>query len=324
METSPTPFRYRLRVRYPECDGQGIVFNARYGDWTDLATTELLRAIDPGLLVPGGLDYRLRKQETEWITPARFDDVVDASVVVEAVGTTSFTIATAFARWPDEAPLARVRTVYVLVNAGTGEKLPVPDPLRARLLAGAPGRGTDHAGVGGGRVTRVVRAADRVTMPWKNGGGVTHELVKEGDGAAGFGARLSIAEVAEDGPFSRFPGVDRVIVLLDGAAFRLRRGDGLDALVDRKHAPFAFLGEDEWMCTLPGGPVRDFNVMTDRATRAAAVRPSGPGLVAGTWALALAPGRIGGVDVAAWDLVGLDGDVLAEVPTLLVTITART
>lgn len=317
------PFRHLLRARYAECDAQGIVFNARFGEWTDLATTELLRALDPRTLAPGGtetVDYRLRHQQTEWLAPAHFDDVVEATPVVEAVGTTSFTVTTTFRRLSTRDALANVRTVYVLVDTAGGKR-PVSDALRARLLAGAPDRVADHADVGaGGRVVRVVRAADRITMPWKNGGGVTHELVREREGAAGFGVRLSIAEVAADGPFSRFPGVDRVIVLLRGGGFRLLRDDGLVVAIPRPNEPFAFLGEDAWDCTLPEGPVVDFNVMTDRATCRACVAVRGPGRVEGRWALALADGRIGGVDVATWDLVELDGAVFAEVPSVVTDV----
>jgi len=175
-----------------------------------------------------------------------------------------------------------------------------------------------------GRVTRVVRAHDRVTMPWKNGGGVTHELLRVPTAGDGFAVRLSIAEVAADGPFSRFPGVDRVITLLGGAGMVLRRAhDGLTVRIDATDTPFAFLGEDAWDCTLVGGPVHDFNVMTDRASRRAAVAPHGPGVVRGTWALARAAGHIGGVAVAPWDLAELDGAVLADVPTLVVYAEAR-
>lgn len=313
-----TPFRYLLRARYPECDPQGVVFNSRYGDLTDLATTELLRALDPAYLSTEPVDYRLRAQATEWIAPARFDEVVEATPTVTAVGTTSFTVATAFARATTGEALAQVRTAYVLVD-GQGRKRAVPAALRARLLAGAPGRVVDHAGVGGGRVRRVVGAADRVTMPWKNGGGVTHELWREGEGPAGFAARLSIAEVASDGPFSRFPGVDRVITLLDGAGFRLTRADGVTVTVDRP-APFAFHGEDAWACALLDGPVLDFNVMVDRAAARAAVSPVDPGVVAGRFWLALAPGRVGGVAVDRFDLAELDGAVVTDVAGLLVTL----
>jgi len=34
------PFRFIFRVRYAECDPQQIVFNARWGDYVDIAATE--------------------------------------------------------------------------------------------------------------------------------------------------------------------------------------------------------------------------------------------------------------------------------------------
>ncbi|MDP2306268.1 MAG: HutD family protein [Pseudomonadota bacterium] len=166
----------------------------------------------------------------------------------------------------------------------------------------------------------MVRAADRVTMPWKNGGGVTHELVREGEGAAGFGVRLSIAEVAAEGPFSRFPGVDRVILLLRGAGFRLRRDDGRVVTMAQPGEPFAFAGEDAWDCTLPGGPVTDFNVMTDRETVRASVAVRGPGRVDGRWVLALADGLVSGVPLVAWDLAELDATGVSDVPCVVIAV----
>ena len=44
---SPKPFRYFVRVRYQDCDSQHVVFNARYGDYIDLAVTEFLAATMP-------------------------------------------------------------------------------------------------------------------------------------------------------------------------------------------------------------------------------------------------------------------------------------
>lgn len=313
-----SPFRLLLRARYPECDAQGIVFNARYGEWVDLATTELFRAIDPAWLQPGGLDYRLRHQETEWLAPARFDDVVELIPLVQAVGHTSFTVSTGLARAGTGEALAQVTTVYVLVDPA-GRKRPVPEGVGWRLLAGAPGRVTDQAGVGGGRVLRVVGAGDRSVQAWKNGGGVTHELHREGEGESGFGLRLSIAEVAADGAFSRFPGVDRALTLLDGAGFELVRADGLRVRVDRG-APFVFHGEDDWRCALVAGPTWDFNVMVDRAWGRATVVARGPGMVTGRWVLALQAGRVGDRDVERWDLVELDGPVRAALDTIEVWV----
>lgn len=108
-------------------------------------------------------------------------------------------------------------------------------------------------------------------QPWKNGGGVTHELYREAHGS-GFSLRVSVADVAADGPFSRFPGIDRSITLLEGNGFRLTRDDGLDVRIDRPTLPFSFHGEDDWTATLTDGPVRDFNVMVDRAVLRASVQ----------------------------------------------------
>ncbi|MEH0072431.1 HutD family protein [Pannonibacter sp. Pt2-lr] len=63
-------------------------------------------------------------------------------------------------------------------------------------------------------------------MPWKNGGGITHELAvfPETAGLEDFGWRLSMAEVASDGPFSAFTGIHRTLALVDGAGIGLDFG----------------------------------------------------------------------------------------------------
>src|SRR5262245_66645800 len=87
-------FRYYLRVRYGECDAEKVVFNARYGDYVDLATTEFFRALGYGKeLASGDLDFQLVKQTFEWKAPARFDQVLEISVWAKLVGNTSFTMA---------------------------------------------------------------------------------------------------------------------------------------------------------------------------------------------------------------------------------------
>ncbi len=103
------------------------------------------------------------------------------------------------------------------------------------------------------------------TMPWKNGGGVTHELWREPAEPADFNLRISMAEVAADGPFSRFPGVDRHLALVRGGGFRIV-GPAGEHVVTEVGAPIAFPGEDPWDCTLLAGSLRDFNVMVRRAT----------------------------------------------------------
>lgn len=143
------PFQYLLRVRYAECDGQKVVFNARYAEYIELATTEFMRAMGlADTLIGGSYDYQLVKQTIEWKGSARFDDVVAVSVTTEAVGNTSFTTAHQFRIAGRSEVFARAETVYVMVSAESLEKVNIPDDLRVRLLQGARGHITDHAAYG--------------------------------------------------------------------------------------------------------------------------------------------------------------------------------
>jgi acyl-CoA thioester hydrolase len=139
-------FRFRFRVRYGECDAQQIVFNARWGDYVDIAATEYTRALFGSTdAAVAGMDWRLVRQLTEWKAPARFDDVLEARVHTARIGTTSFTLGFAFHRGADGPLLATSETVYVCVDAA-GAKRPIPDRNRAALQAGAGDRLVDHGG----------------------------------------------------------------------------------------------------------------------------------------------------------------------------------
>ncbi|HEX5752869.1 MAG TPA: HutD family protein [Archangium sp.] len=104
-------------------------------------------------------------------------------------------------------------------------------------------------------------------MPWKNGGGVTRELWKlpHPSDPARFLARVSIATVGASGPFSVFPGVDRTLMILEGAGVSLTVDGTREVVLDQRLRPFEFPGEAAIQCRLLGGPVRDFNLMVDRA-----------------------------------------------------------
>lgn len=104
-------------------------------------------------------------------------------------------------------------------------------------------------------------------MPWKNGAGFTTELMVEPASATlatGFLWRLSMAAVATSGPFSRFPGLDRTLLLLEGQGLRVdHEGHGSSLLAGPLEA-CAFPGEWATQGTLVDGPCLDFNVMSDR------------------------------------------------------------
>jgi environmental stress-induced protein Ves len=105
--------------------------------------------------------------------------------------------------------------------------------------------------------------------PWKNGGGTTREVLcwPPGAGLDDFDWRVSIATIGASGPFSTFPGVDRVITLLDGDGVHLRSPDGtVDHRLDIALQPFTFPGSLAIGCTVLGGASTDFNVMSRHAT----------------------------------------------------------
>jgi acyl-CoA thioester hydrolase len=141
-------FKYYLRVRYGECDAQKVVFNARYGDYVDLASSEFLRALGYAeALGAGEIDYQVVKQTIEWRASARYDQVLELSVAVKHIGTTSFTFVTEFRIAGNEAVIATAETVYVNVDAQTLQKKPISESMRAAFMRGAP-RVVDHAGYG--------------------------------------------------------------------------------------------------------------------------------------------------------------------------------
>lgn len=111
-----------------------------------------------------------------------------------------------------------------------------------------------------------LKPADGRLMPWKNGGGRTLEILVDPPGATvdmGFGWRLSSAEVAVSGPFSAFPGLERTLLLLEGAGFVLDLGSRGQAAVRDPLVPFVFSGDWPVSASLVDGPCTDFNVMAD-------------------------------------------------------------
>ena len=120
----------------------------------------------------------------------------------------------------------------------------------------------------------IIRLAECRSTPWKNGLGRTREIAvhPSGAGSEHFLWRVSIAEVDSAAPFSRFPGIDRQIVLLEGSGFTMTLDDGRTHALTTPFAPFAFAGEAKVDVALAGGPTRDFNLMVRRTHLRGAVQ----------------------------------------------------
>ena len=145
----------------------------------------------------------------------------------------------------------------------------------------------------------LVDASAATPAPWKNGGGVTRELLrlpvasKDAD-QDDWTLRISVADIDADGPFSPFPGITRWFAVLDGAGVRLRFAERTLAVLPGE-APLRFDGADAPDCALLHGPTRDLNVMvrSDRAdsrvTPATFLDEAAPGTSPGFGFFALQP-----------------------------------
>jgi uncharacterized protein len=113
---------------------------------------------------------------------------------------------------------------------------------------------------------RLIRSADYHRIPWKNGGGMLGDIIAspEGAGLDSFDWRVSTAHVGRDGPFSVFPGIDRVMKIMGGTALRLEISGMEPVTLTPESAPFAFPGDATTGAVLANGPVDNLNVMVRR------------------------------------------------------------
>jgi acyl-CoA thioester hydrolase len=128
-----TDFVHGLRVRFGECDPQGVVFNANYLLYLDVAFTELWRERLGGYaeMIARGIDVMLVQSNLSYRRAARADDQVDVRLRVVALGTTSMTME-ATVECEGET-LVEATLVHVFVDATSLAKTPIPADLR-RLL----------------------------------------------------------------------------------------------------------------------------------------------------------------------------------------------
>lgn len=147
-EQTDQPFRFRFRVRYGECDAQGVVFNARYGDFVDIAVNEYIRTLfgDYQRLLDQDLDIQVVSLTINWKAPAKFDDVLEARIRAGRLGNTSFSLHLEFYRYGDGLLIADADITYVMIRPSQMAKVSMPENVRELLEVGAPGVLISHAG----------------------------------------------------------------------------------------------------------------------------------------------------------------------------------
>jgi acyl-CoA thioester hydrolase len=123
-------FQHSLRVRYSECDPQGVVFNANYVAYFDVIITELWREALGRYqdLVESGIDMVVAEVNVRYLGSAAFDDVVDFAARVTRLGETA--ISTRIDASTGGAPVVEGRMRHVFIDAATKEKRPMPGHVR--------------------------------------------------------------------------------------------------------------------------------------------------------------------------------------------------
>jgi len=127
------PFIHRLRVRYAECDPQGVLFNANYLAYVDHTITELWRAAYGGYtaMLDRGIDIVVAEASMRFLGSARFDDQVTIEARVTNIGTTSVTTSYRFLREGELLLEAALR--HVFIDRATAAKTPMPEWARDGL-----------------------------------------------------------------------------------------------------------------------------------------------------------------------------------------------
>lgn len=135
--TMGEPFTHVLRVRYGECDPQGVVFNANYFAYFDVALTELWRAaVGPYTdMMAAGVDMVVAEARARYLAPAGFDDELAIDVRISSLGTTSMVTRMTVRRGaasgqPADEIVAEGEMRHVFIDARTKRKIAVPEDYR--------------------------------------------------------------------------------------------------------------------------------------------------------------------------------------------------
>jgi acyl-CoA thioester hydrolase len=119
------------RIRYGECDMQGVVFNANYMVYVDDAVDSWFRNSIGGDYEAAGFEMMVKKSEITWASSAKFGDTMTLTCRVERVGNTSMVIAVD-GTVGDRDVFTALMT-YVMVDPAHYRPMPVPETVVAAL-----------------------------------------------------------------------------------------------------------------------------------------------------------------------------------------------
>ena len=131
--SSSAPFRHKLRVRYSECDPQGVVFNANYVAYLDVVLTELWREALGSYqeMVDAGVDMVVAEVNVRFLGPAAFDDELQFEARLTRLGETA--MSTRIDATANGKPVIEAHMRHVFIDPATKAKRPMPPDVRDAL-----------------------------------------------------------------------------------------------------------------------------------------------------------------------------------------------
>ncbi len=136
MQLSDFAFSHSFRVRWSETDAQGVVFNARYLDYADVAITEYWRAIGFRTLHPEDpFECHVARATVNFRKPIKPDELITVAARTEALGRTSMTQRVGIFGATEGDLRADVELVAVHVDLATHKPQPLPDWARSLISA---------------------------------------------------------------------------------------------------------------------------------------------------------------------------------------------
>jgi acyl-CoA thioester hydrolase len=126
-------FRHRLRVRYGECDPQGVVFNANYLAYFDVIITEFWREAigDYNAMIDAGADMVVAEAQIRFLGSALFDEELDFELRVARLGNTA--LGTLIEARVGDREVVAGEMRHVFIDPASKAKRPMPDDIRTAL-----------------------------------------------------------------------------------------------------------------------------------------------------------------------------------------------
>ena len=126
-------FKHTLRVRWRECDIQGIAYYGSYIDFIDVAQAEYFRNL--GILTHQANDRKVFdlaavKVTLEYKSPARMDELIDIFFRVEKIGRTSIDVRSEIYRSDTDELLCSGQSISVNFDSELGKSRDVPAEIR--------------------------------------------------------------------------------------------------------------------------------------------------------------------------------------------------